>query len=107
MLLRDTLSSMLSTAIASKLLKRWTNGCKVPEILLRAMCYCVNGTRVIRCQQRNGTLVSASRLLVVAETSAILLLNASKLLAIVGNGTQPLLPLIQTKGFRSDKESGD
>ena len=32
----------------------------MPEILLRAMYYCVNGTRVIRCQQRNGTLVSAS-----------------------------------------------
>ena len=46
--------------VDSKLLKTWTNDCKIPEILLRAMCYCVNGTRVIRCQQRNGTLVSAS-----------------------------------------------
>ena len=49
-----------NTVVDSKLLKTWTNGCKMPEILLRALCYCVNETRVIRCQQRNGTLVSAS-----------------------------------------------
>ena len=82
MLLRDTLSSMLSTANC------WKHGRMAVKCLRFCCARCVTAWTERVLYVVNNVTERLSVL--VAATSAIFLLNASKLLAIVGNGTHPM-----------------
>ena len=87
MLLRDTLSSMLSTANC------WKHGRMAVKSLRFCCARCVTAWTEHVLYVVNNVTERLSAL--VAATSAILLLNASKLLPIVGNGTHPITAQIR------------